>query len=324
MLNLPALNLLAEGSPLEHVVDHAILVAHNGVWLFSNHMVMLLLTAAIMLVLFPLVTRHYRDGRHVPTGGANFVEAVMMYVRNDVAKPLLGDDTDRFMPFLWTLFFFILIANLLGLLPLDALQNVLFNRHATAGHGFHPIAGTATSNFFVTATLALIVFLVVQFNGIQSAGFEGWLHHFMGGAPWWLAPIMVPVEFLGMVIKPFALAVRLAANMTAGHILLAVLGGFVPLAVAKVGVGAGWGVGVVSVVASVAIMVLELFVALLQSYLFVFLTSLFLSQMISHHHHDDGEHHAEDEVGELGEPVAVREGYDDGMTPHLSTPKPAH
>ena len=316
------LNLLAAGSPLEHVVDHAIFMTKNGFWLLGNHSIMILLAAAIMLVVFPFVTRKYRDGVHVPTGSANFVEAIMMYVRNDVAKPLLGDDTDRFMPFLWTLFFFILTCNILGLIPFDAIQNVLFNRHAGEGHGFHPIAGTATSNFFVTAVLAGIVFCVVQFNGIQSNGFEGWLNHFLGGAPWWLAPIMVPVEFLGMIIKPFALAVRLAANMTAGHILLAVLGGFVPLAVSKIGVGAGWGVGVVSVFASVAIMVLELFVALLQSYLFVFLTSLFLSQMITHHH-DDG-HHSDDEVGELGEPVAVREGHDDGMTPHLSKPIPAH
>ena len=134
---------------------------------------------------------------------------------------------------------------------------------------------------------------------------------------------MVIVEVMGALIKPFALAVRLAANMTAGHLLLAVLGGFVPLAVAKIGVGAGWGVGVISVIASVLIMVLELFVAVLQAYLFVFLTCLFLSQMISHHT-DDGHGHPEEEVGELGEPVAVREGHDDGMTPHLSKPRPAH
>ena len=311
--------LAAGGDPLSHVVDHAIW-APGGLWVLTNHIVMILITAVIMLALFIPITRAYADGHHVPTGTRNFVEAIMMYIRNDVAKPLLGDDTDRFMPFLWTMFFFILILNFLGLLPLDAIQNLIFNSSGE-NHHFHAIAGTATSNFFVTAVLALIVFLVVQFNGIQSNGFEGWLHHFLGGAPWWLAPIMVPVEFLGMVIKPFALAVRLAANMTAGHILLAVLGGFVPLAYANIGAGGGFGVGIVSVIASVAIMVLELFVALLQAYLFVFLTSLFLSQMISHHH-DDSHAHPEDEVGELGEPVAVREHHDDRMTPHKL--KPAH
>jgi F-type H+-transporting ATPase subunit a len=310
-------NILAEGSPLEHVVDHAIWQTSGGFWLFSNHIVMLLLAGLIMLIVFPLITRGYRDGEHVPTGTRNFIEAIMMYVRNDVAKPLLGDDTDRFMPFLWTLFFYILTCNILGLLPLNAIQDLILGR---GNEDFHAVYGTATSNFFVTAVLAGIVFCVVQFNGIATNGFDGWLKHFLGGAPWWLFPIMVPVEILGMIIKPFALAVRLAANMTAGHILLATLGGFVPLAFLNLGRGGGLAIGTVSVIASVVIMMLELFVALLQAYLFVFLTSLFLSQMITHHH-DEAHHHEEEEVGELGEPVAVREGQDDHLTPKF---KPAH
>lgn len=318
-------NLLAAGDPLEHVVDHNILHV-GGFWILSNHVIMILVAAFLMLLIFPAITKRYRNGEFVPTGTRNFFEAIMMYIRNDVAKPLLGDETDRFMPFLWTTFFFILFLNLLGLLPLDAIQNLviqLAGGHHEGGHGgFHPIAGTATSNFYVTAVLAFVVFCVVQFNGIVSNGFEGWLHHFLGGAPVWLAPIMVPVEFLGMVIKPFALAVRLAANMTAGHILLAVLAGFVPLAFNEIGTGGGWAVGVVSVIASIAIMVLELFVALLQAYLFVFLASLFISQMITHHDHDS-HHDDEHEGGELGEPHAVREH--DAVT-HLNGEKikPAH
>lgn len=313
------LNLLAAADPLDHVVNHPIW-AVNGWWILSNHIVMLITAAVIMLMIFPFITKRYRSGEHVPTGTRNFFEAIMMYIRNDVAKPLLGDDTDRFMPFLWTTFFFILILNLLGLIPFDAIQNVLFNRNPSAdGHGFHAIYGTATSNFYVTAVLALVVFSVVQYQGIKSNGFKGWLHHFLGGAPVWLAPIMIPVEFLGMIIKPFALAVRLAANMTAGHILLAVLAGFVPLAFTNIGTGGGYAIGFVTVVASVLIMVLELFVAVLQAYLFVFLSSLFISQMITHHH--DDEHHREAEGGELGEPHAVREH--DAMT-HDTALKPAH
>ncbi|MBC7784577.1 MAG: F0F1 ATP synthase subunit A [Burkholderiales bacterium] len=309
------ISLLASANPLDHVTDTGILKIGNF-WVLSNHIVMLLTTAVIMLLIFPRITKPYRDGKLVPTGSRNMIEAIMLYIRNDVAKPVLGDDTDRFMPLLWTLFFFVLINNLLGLLPFDALQNLTFGRVFTH---FEPIYGTATSNFFVTGALALIVFVVVQFNGIKSNGIGGWFHHFLGGAPWWLSPVMVPVEFLGMLIKPFALAVRLAANMTAGHLLLAVLGSFVFMAWSAMGAAGGLTVGVVSVVASTAIMMLELFVALLQAYLFAFLTALFISQMIVHHH--DDEHHKEHEGDEMGEPHAVRER--DAIT-HETALKPAH
>ena len=297
-------SLLANANPLGHVVDHVLVRTGGGLWLVSNHVIMLLLAALIMLLIFPAVTRRYRNG-HVPTGSQNFFEAILLFIRNDIAKPMLGDDTDRFIPFLWTQFFFVLILNLLGLLPLDAIQNLIFG---TINLHFEPIFGTATSNFYVTGTLALIVFVVVQFNGIAAQGFEGWLHHFLGGAPWWLFWVMIPVEILGMLIKPFALAIRLAANMTAGHILLAVLAGFVPMAWDKMGAGGGLGIGVVSVVASIAIMLLELFVALLQAYLFTFLTTLFISQLITHHHDDDGHHH-EEEGNEWSTSHAVREKY---------------
>lgn len=293
--------LLAAADPLSHVVDHRIAEV-NGFWVLSNHIVMLLTAAAIMLLVFPRITKPYQDGKLVPTGSRNFFEALMLFIRNDVAKPVLGDETDRFMPLLWTLFFFILICNILGLLPFDALQNMTFGQVFV---NFHPIYGTATSNFFVTATLALIVFCVIQFNGLRANGVKGWLHHFLGGAPWWLFPVMVPVEILGMLIKPFALAVRLAANMTAGHILLAVLIGFVPLAWGELGAGGGVAVGIVSVVSSVAIMLLELFVACLQAYLFTFLSALFISQLITHHH---DEHHEDEAEGhELGESHAARD-----------------
>ena len=300
MMNLLP-DLLAAADPLEHVVDHPILTTSGGWWLLSNHMVMMLISAALCLLIFPAITRPYRDGQHVPTGRRNFLEAIMMYIRNDVAKPVLGDDTDRFMPLLWTLFFFIWFTNLLGLLPLDAIQNLV------GGGRFHPVYGTATANIAVTATLALIVFIVVHFNGIRSSGFGSWAHHFLGGAPWWLAPIMVPVEIGGMIIKPVALAVRLAANMTAGHILLAVLIGFVPTAWAT-SAALGAGIGIVSIVSAVAIMVLELFVASLQAYLFTFLSALFISQMISHGHEDEhGEHHPEQEPGEFADAIASRD-----------------
>lgn len=297
-------------NPLPHVEDHPQLIVH-GWWILTNHMIMLGLTALIMLSVFPAITRKFQSGELIMSGQNNFFEAILVYMRDEVFKPLLGSEVDRFIGFLWTLFFFILITNILGLLPLDIVTRpivrwIALPWHIGAGHVPHEnegIFGTATGNFWVTATLALIAFAVIQFNGIQENGFDGWLHHFLGGAPWWLGPVMVPVEILGMLIKPFALAVRLAANMTAGHILLAVIIAFAHVAISGIGWGGGLVVTGISVIAAVAILCLELFVAFLQAYLFAFLTALFISQLL--HHEEHGEHVAHGH--ELGETEGVRE-----------------
>jgi F-type H+-transporting ATPase subunit a len=288
---------LAAANPLDHVVDWPIWRIGN-VWVLTNHMVMMFLAAGLMLLIFPAITKRYQNGEHVPTGTRNFFEAILVFIRNDVVKPILGDKTDRYIQYIWTLFFFILFCNVIGLLPID-----LFTGHVVGwftdgrgglGHHGHGIFGTATSNFWVTATLALISFAVIQYSGVKANGLGGWAKHFLGGAPAFLAPVMIPVEFLGMLVKPFSLAVRLAANMTAGHILLAVIVSFAAMATAAIGVVGGLAVGAVSVVAAVAIMCLELFVALLQAYLFVFLTTLFIGQMITHHDEHEHEHDPHD------------------------------
>jgi F-type H+-transporting ATPase subunit a len=282
MLN--ALPLIAASNPIEHVANHPLLRTDGGVWVFTTHQLMILIVGVIMLLIFPRITRRYQSGEHVPTGTRNFFEAIMLYMRDDVTKPLLGAATTKYMPYLWTLFFFILFANLLGLLPLESLTGWTGLNH---GHG---IGGTATGNFWVTSTLAIITFVVTQVSGLRANGLKGWLHHFLGGAPWYVAVVMIPVEFMSMLVKPFALAVRLAANMTAGHILLAVIISFVPAAFISMGAKGGVPIGFVSIVSSVAIMVLELFVAFLQAYLFMFLTALFISQMVTH----EGEEHEEE------------------------------
>src|SRR5689334_17426754 len=99
--------LLAAANPLEHIVDQP-LVEWNGWWVLTNHMVMIGLAAVLMLLIFPAITKYYRRGDHVPTGTRNFFEAILVYLRNDVAKPVLGDKTDRYIAYIWTLFFFIL------------------------------------------------------------------------------------------------------------------------------------------------------------------------------------------------------------------------
>lgn len=281
--------LLAAANPLEHVVDHPIIKSAGGWYILTNHMVMMLLAALLMLIIFPLITRRYRDGELVPTGTRNFFEALLLFIRNDVAKPVLGDETDRYIPFLWTLFFFILFNNLLGLLPMEPLTAPL-----AKGLGLeHAIYGTATANIYVTGTLAFVAWLVIQLGGIRANGLGNYSKHFLGGAPIYMAPIMIPVEIMGMLVKPVALAIRLFANMTAGHILIAVLTGFMVTA-AGMGVAALVGIGIPVIVGSVAIMCLELFVAFLQAYIFTFLTSLFIGQLVVHEHHEDeGGHHDE-------------------------------
>ncbi len=281
---LSGMTFLAEGdSPLSHVVDHALWMTSDGFWLLSNHVVMLLVAAVVCVALLIPLTRRYQSGQHIPTGQQNFFEAILMFLRNDVVKPALGAYTDFYMPLLWTIFFFVWTINLLGLLPLNLLTSMV------GLGGEHGIGGTATANIWVTATLAIITFVTVQLTGILRNGIGGWLHHFLGGAPWWLFPVMIPVEALGMIIKPFALAIRLFANMIAGHILLAVVLSFT----AAVGVAfkthfGSIGIGLIVVPAGVGLMAMELFVATLQAYLFMFLTALFISQMLPHEHSDEG------------------------------------
>ena len=293
LLSSTLLPLAAGNNPLNHVVDWPIITV-NGWSLLTNHVVMLLATTIIMLIVFPLITRPYREGKLVPTGARNFFEAILLFVRDDVVKPVLGHDTDRFMPFLWTLFFFILINNLLGLLPLEPITGPIIRR-ITGDPNHHAVYGTATANVWVTGTLAFISWVVIQVSGIRANGFANYSKHFLGGAPAFMAPIMVPVEILGMLVKPCALAIRLFANMTAGHILVAVIVGFSAMA-ANLGYGALAGIGVPVVIGATAIMCLETFVAFLQAYIFTFLTTLFIGQLVVHEH----EEHHEEAHGETG------------------------
>jgi len=212
----------------------------------------------------------------VPTGAANGLEAVCEYLRKEVAEPALHEHTDRFIKYIWSVFFFVLTVNILGLLPIPAVSNLL---------GTH-LGGTATGNIWMTATLALITMGMMVINGLRLGG-KAYLAHFCPG-PIWMAPLLVPVEIIGLVAKVFALAVRLFANMIAGHILLAVLLSFIMAAGAQ-STGLGLGVGVLVVSGSVAINFLELFVAFLQAFIFTFLTTLFIGMSVVLHHDD---HHA--------------------------------
>jgi F-type H+-transporting ATPase subunit a len=279
-------------SPLEHVVQHPLIQrqAHLGpltpngtITVFSDQIAMLALAGLLLIALVPMLVKR-RRGRNgvdamVPTGAANGLEAVCEYLRKEVAEPALHEHTDRFIKYIWSVFFFVLTVNILGLLPIPVVSNLV---------GTH-LGGTATGNIWTTATLALVTMVMMVVNGVRLGG-KAYLAHFCPG-PIWMAPLLVPVEIIGLIAKVFALAVRLFANMIAGHILLAVLLSFIMAAGAK-STGLGLGVGLLVVSGSVAINFLELFVAFLQAFIFTFLTTLFIgmSVVLDHDDHQAGHH----------------------------------
>lgn len=281
---------MASGSPLDHVVQHSLwskpldwgfpLTPNGEVTILSDQIVMMLLAGFLLVFCVPVLVRKRRGtddiGRLVPCGFANFIESICQYLRKEVAEPALEHHTDRFIKYIWSVFFFVLTVNLLGLLPIASVS-ALFGTH---------LGGTATGNIFVTSTLAIITMFMMVINGLRLGG-KHYLAHFCPG-PLWLAPLLVPVEIVGLVAKIFALAVRLFANMMAGHILLAVLVSFILAAGTAMGTFGGLAVALPVVLASVAIMLLEIFVAFLQAFIFTFLTTLFLGMSVVFHHDDHG------------------------------------
>ena len=286
--------LMFAANPLEHVVQHPVvqqdadlgfLTPEGKISLLTNQTAMLIAAGLLLILFVPMMVRRRRGtdavGQLVPTGSANFIEMICEYLRKEVAQPNLQEHTDRFIKYIWSAFFFVLACNLLGLLPIAAITP-LFGAH---------IGGTATGNVWVTATLALLTLLLMVFNGLRLGGMH-YLAHFCPG-PLWLAPILVPVEIAGLIAKIFALTVRLFANMLAGHILLAVLLGFI-LSAGQSSPALGFGIAIPAVLGSVAITLLEIFVAFLQAFIFTFLTCLFIGQSVVFHHGDGhGEHHGE-------------------------------
>lgn len=286
------LAFLMAANPLEHVVQHPLvqkpadlgaLTPEGKITILSDQIVVMILAGLLLMFLVPVLVRRRRSadavGRLVPTGFANFFEAICQYLRKEVAEPNLGEHTDRFIKYIWTAFFFVLVNNLLGLLPISAVMP-LFGLH---------IGGTATGNIWVTGTLAFLTLGMMVVNGLRLGGTH-YLAHFCPG-PLWLAPLLIPVEIIGTLAKTSALAIRLFANMLAGHVLLAVLLSFIFMAAQSMGVGGGIGIGIPVVLGSVAINLLELFVAFLQAYIFTFLTTLFIGQSVVFHHGDHADEH---------------------------------
>jgi len=372
--------LLAAADPLSHVIPHYLFEV-GGIKV-SNQMFMAVVAAVLMLLTFPVLFR--KASEEAPSGARNFFEAILEFLRVEVFRPALKEHTDRFVPFLWTLFFFILFCNLLGQIPLSEILTVI-----NGGKEVH-YGGTATGTIATTGALALCTFLFIHFSGIlqvakslmdgtyghhghheehTSDGSRGHeaahdLEHVRGealaadvpadftavGHPtkhyeddehlkhkhdgvrhgdgvvhaqahshgmnpaaaalmavplyfWNFAPhpfkpgpggnpimwvldvamwaFLLVLELIGALIKPFALMIRLFANMTAGHIVLAALVGLIPV---TAGILAQIGVGIPVTALSLLIRVLELFVAFLQAYIFTFLSTLFIASAVAPEH----------------------------------------
>jgi F-type H+-transporting ATPase subunit a len=235
----------------------------------TKHVVLMMLAALLCVLVFvPLASaaRRREPGR-APGGVAGATEAMILYFRDEVVRRNIGHGADGYAPYILTLFFFILFMNLLGLVPWG---------------------GSATGNLSVTAALAVLSFVLIEISGIKELGFKGYMGTIFY-APHGMPPmgraimmvILTPVEFLGKLTKPFALAVRLFANMTAGHTLILSLGGLIFVFMNVVVVMGG--VAVASTLMATGIMILEVFVAFLQAYIFSMLTTVFIG-LIRHAH----------------------------------------
>jgi len=233
---------------------------------FTKFMLMEVIAAVIVAFFFIRLANKMAGGDRPKGRMWNMLEAMVVYIRDNVARPAIGaHDADRFLPVLWTLFFFVLMCNLLGLVPW---------------------AGSATGALATTGALAMVTFATVVGAGMKKLGVVGFwkaqVPHMDLPLP--LAVLLVPmifaIEFLGLFIKHFVLAVRLLANMMAGHLVLSVIMAFIAASASSM---AWWGVMPASVFGAMALSLLELFVAFLQAYIFTFLSALFIGMAVHPH-----------------------------------------
>ena len=227
----------------------------------TKHVVFLWIAATVLIIAATIAARANARNR-VPKGWGNLVEVLVVFVRDEIVIPNMGPTGIRYLSYALTTFFFILIMNLFGLIPYGS---------------------SATGNISVTAGLAVIAFIMIQVSAIRAQGIGHYLAHLTGGVPWPLWPIMIPIEILGLFTKPFALCIRLFANMTGGHLVIVSLFGLIFIFKSIT-------IGLITTSFVVAINFLELFVAFLQAYVFTMLTCIFMGLGIQAGHAEQGEH----------------------------------
>ncbi len=221
----------------------------------TKNVVSMFISMGLLLVIFISIARTYkkREGK-APKGLQSLLEPVILFIRDDVAKPQLGYRYAAFMPYLLTVFFFVWINNLLGLIPL------------------FPGGANLTGNIAITLMLALCTFILTTINGNKNY----WGHVFKPHVPWWLYPLMIPVEIIGLFTKPIALTIRLFANITAGHILILALISLIFILKSVFVAG-------VAIPFVLFINVIELVVGFIQAFIFTILSALFIGMAIEEH-----------------------------------------
>lgn len=229
----------------------------------TKNAVQLIFSAIVLIVLFTSIAKAYKTQgvTSAPKGKQSFFEPLVVFVRDDIAKSNIGHGYEKFVPYLLTIFFLILINNVLGIIPVSA---------------------NLTGNIAFTLVLSVATLIITNINGNGHY----WHHIFMPPCPVWLYPIMIPIEVIGILTKPFALMIRLFANISAGHIIIISLIGlifvFQSIAIAPV-----------SVAFALFIDVLECLVAFLQAFIFTMLTALFIGSAVADHN-EDGAHTSDD------------------------------
>ena len=296
--------IFAAGSALDHVMDtfdwHLVDTWHlhiplslgkiGGVEIgLSKYTIIMILAALLIAWIYVPLAKKIQTGA-APTGTFwNLFEFILTFIRDNVAKPYIGKDADRYVSYIWTIFLFVLFCNLFGMVP---------------------FMGSPTASFTVTFVLAMTVFVFIHFNSINKYGLK---NHLLSFAPHLDLPIAMkipillmlwPIEFGGLMLKCFVLAVRLFANMFAGHIVLGTILLFIPM-VKNSNLAIAGTVTAASVLGVLALSFLELFVAFLQAFLFAFLTALFFGGILEHAEHaahagDHGHGHGHEEASDAG------------------------
>jgi F-type H+-transporting ATPase subunit a len=237
----------------------------------TRNVVQMLIGMILLLIIMLGIAGKYKKGvgvKQAPTGLQNAIEPVIMFIRDEVAKPNLGHKYEKYLPYLLTTFFFILIGNILGLIP---------------------GAANVTGNIAFTAVLGIISFVVITISGNKHY----WGHIVNPPVPFGIKFIMVPVEILSIFTKPFALIIRLFANMLAGHIIIICLVSLIFI-FGGLSRGIGWGFSPVSIAFAVFIYLIEVLVAFIQAFIFTNLTAVFIGQAIEETHHETDDHHLPD------------------------------
>lgn len=226
----------------------------------SKHLLMMLIAALLLIFVLPAIIKS-RSKIIAPL--RSIIEIIFLFLRDEVVRPNLGKEAgDSILHYFATLFFFILTMNLLGLIPFGA---------------------TATGNLAVTGALALMSLCAIIGMGIKKQSLGGYISHLVPqGVPFWIYPILFPIEIIGLITKAFALCVRLFANMLGGHIVILSFISFIFI-FGAIGAVLGFGVSPISVILVLFMMMLELFVAFLQAYIFTFLTAIFTGMAVHPH-----------------------------------------